>query len=96
MTKISSQDVARLAVLSNLSLGEEETKQLQIDIDNIVRYISELQELDTSGVEPTYQVTGLEDIWRDDEVVEYGVSTSKLLSGAPAVKDQQIKVPKVL
>ena len=96
MTKISSQDVARLAALSNLSLDEEETKQLQIDLDNIVRYISELQTLDTGGVEPTYQVTGLEDIWRDDEVIEYDVSRSKLLDGAPAVKDQQIKVPKVL
>lgn len=96
MTNISSNDVAHLAALSNLSLDEAETKQLQVDLANIVNYISELQELDTSGVEPTYQVTGLEDIWRDDSVIDYGVTRETLLASAPDTKDQQIKVPKVL
>ncbi len=96
MTKISSPDVTHLAALSNLSLDEQDMEQLQADLANIVNYISELHELDTTGVEPTYQVTGLEDIGREDKIVDYGVTREALLDDAPEQKDKQIKVPKVL
>ncbi len=96
MTKLSSQDVTHLAALSSLSVDGQDIDKLQADLDNIVGYISELQELDTSGVEPTYQVTGLEDVWREDELVDCGVTREALLACAPEKQDNQIKVPKVL
>jgi Asp-tRNA(Asn)/Glu-tRNA(Gln) amidotransferase C subunit len=52
--------------------------------------------LDTTGVEPTYQVTGLANVDRVDEVIDYGISQQALLQNAPRTQDNQIKVPKVL
>ncbi len=96
MAKISRDDVQYLAQLSSLELNDSEIDKLQIDIGNILGYVEQLGELDTSGVEPTYQVTGLENVWRDDEIINYNVSREELLSRAPEAADNQIKVPKVL
>jgi len=95
MTKISSDDVRRLAQLSSLQLSDDETKNLQGDLDAIVGYIAQLSELDLSGVEPTYQVTGLENVWRDDEI-EQPLESHVLTGLAPEEKNNQVKVPKVL
>lgn len=96
MTTISTDDVHRLAKLSSLQLNETEAESLRGDLEHILTYIEQLSELDVEGVEPTYQVTGLQNIWRDDVVDTYGISSDKLLDLAPASDAQQIKVPKVL
>ena len=96
MTQISRDDVLHLAQLSSLELDESEIDGLQTDISNILGYVQQLNKLDTTKVEPTYQVTGLTGIWRDDTVINYGVTREELLTRAPEVVDFQIKVPKVL
>lgn len=95
-TAISRDDVLHLAQLSSLQLSDDEIASLQTDLGNILAYIEQLGELDTSGVEPTYQVTDLENVWRQDEVQQSGVSRESLLALAAAQKDDQVKVPKVL
>ncbi len=96
MSTITTDDVRHLAQLSNLQLADEEVDSLRGDLENILGYIDQLSELDTSGVEPTYQVTGLENVWRDDEVDKSTVSREELLALAPDQAGQSIKVPKVL
>lgn len=96
MTQISRDDVLHLAQLSNLALDETEIDGLRTDISNILGYVEQLNKLDTTGVEPTYQVTGLSNVWRDDTVINYGVTREELLARAPEVVDFQVKVPKVL
>lgn len=96
MTTLSLNDVQYLAMLSNLKLDDEEAKSLTDDLDRIVGYIEQLSELDTDGVEPTYEVTGLQNVWRQDEVDESGVTKDQLLSLVPESFQDQIKVPKVL
>lgn len=96
MTQITHDDVQRLAQLSSLQLDETETESLRGDLENILGYIEQLSELDTTGVEPTYQVTDLQNVWRDDVVDTYGANREELLNLAPAVDAHQIKVPKVL
>jgi len=96
MTQISRDDVQRLAQLSSLALADDEIDALQIDIGNILGYIQQLSELDTTGVEPTYQVTGLQNVWRDDKIDDYGIDRDELLALAPESQNGQIKVPKVL
>ena len=96
MTQISHDDVQHLAQLSSLQLTDQEVGALQIDLENIVAYIQQLDELDTAGVEPTYQVTDLENVWRDDVVNNYVINKAALLALAPATEAEQIKVPKVL
>ena len=95
MTTITINDVQRLASLSSLHLSDDEAQALQGDLERIIKYIEPLGELDTTGVEPTYQVTGLENVWRDDEVVS-DVGRDALLALAPDQQNNQVKVPKVL
>lgn len=96
MTQISRDDVLHLAQLSSLQLTDEEINALQGDLEGIVAYINQLSVLDTNGVEPTYQVTDLENVSRDDVVIDYGVSREALLSRAPEALNNSVKVPKVL
>ncbi len=96
MTQISRDDVQHLAQLSSLQLTDAEADGLRVDLDNIVNYIHQLSELNTNGVEPTYQLTDLENVWRNDDVNDYGLSGEKLVALAPESLENQIKVPKVL
>ena len=96
MTQITTDDVHHLAQLSSLQLDDNETESLRSDLENIVGYIQQLDELDTTGVEPTYQVTDLQNVWREDEVNNYGIDKADLLALAPATDADQIKVPKIL
>ena len=50
---------------------------LRVGIEKIINYINQLDELDTDGVEPTYQVTGLQNVWRDDEIIDSSVSRDR-------------------
>lgn len=96
MTQISRDDVVHLATLSNLQLEESEIDGLRVDIEKILEYVEQLNELDTEGIEPTYQVTDLENVWRDDTPKEDPADRSALLALAPEAQDKSVKVPKVL
>lgn len=96
MASISIDDVKRVAKLSGLQLSEKEAEGYREQFEAIIGYIDRLDTVDTSGVEPTYQVTGLQNVMREDEVVDYGVSKDDLLKNAPDVQDGQIKVWRVL
>ena len=85
-----------LAQLSSLQLASDEVDALQQDLSNIVGYIEQLGELDTTGIEPTYQVTGLSNVWRDDVVDQSGVTREQLLALATEQQNNSVKVPKVL
>ena len=78
-----------------MALKDEETDGLRQDLENIIGYIEQLGELDVSGVEPTYQVTGLSNVWREDEV-QAGIPVEELLDLAPEKQNNQVKVPQVL
>lgn len=95
-TSVTQDDVLHLAQLSSLQLSDDELSSLQQELTSILGYIAQLDELDTSGVEPTYQVTDLENIWRDDVVTMSDVDREALLQLAPAARNDQIEVPKVL
>jgi len=96
MTDISTSDVQHLAQLSSLQLDDNEAEALRVDLENILGYIDQLSELNTDGVEPTYQVTDLQNVWRDDVVDNYDLGREELLALAPEADNNQIKVPKVL
>lgn len=99
---ITREQIDHLAELSNLKLEDQEKESLRGDLENIIGYISELSNLDTEGVEPTYQVFEMKNVWREDEIVPQDADCAELLKTAPnfhgkeGVEDNQIKVPKVL
>jgi len=96
MRKITQEDVHSLSALSGLKLSDDEITAMTDDIDNIVRYVEKLESLDTTQVEPTYQVTPIENAYRDDVAVESTISRESLLSLAPESQNHHVKVPKVL
>ena len=96
MSTITNDDVRHLAHLSSLQMSDAEVESLRAGIEKIINYINQLDELDTDGVEPTYQVTGLQNVWRDDEIIDSSVSRQQLLALAAEQSDNCVKVPKVL
>ncbi len=93
---IKREDIIHLAKLSNFSLPEKEIKSLQTDLQGIIKYISQLDELKVDDVEPTYQVFEMENVWREDEILPQEADREALLALTKEEKDNQIKVPKVL
>jgi aspartyl-tRNA(Asn)/glutamyl-tRNA(Gln) amidotransferase subunit C len=96
MTQVSRDTVVKLAALSNLQLKDDEIDSLQADISHILAYVEQLNELDTEGVEPAYQVTGLKNIYREDTVDQGDVGRDALLGLAAETQAMHIKVPKVI
>ncbi len=93
---VDQKTIAHLAELSDFALTEDQSKSLEKDLGSIIAYISQLDELDTDGVEPTYQVFEMENIWRKDEILEQDASPDALLELTKSTEKHQIKVPKVL
>ena len=94
--EINGETIRHLAGLSAIEVSEKEVDRLTKDLKGIIGYISQLDELDTSGLEPTYQVFEMENVWRDDEIVPQDANREQLLALTKEAKDNQIKVPKVL
>mgnify|MGYP002626340940 CR=1 FL=1 len=96
--KITEKDVQYIAGLANLSLRGDEVPRLARDLDTIIAYIDQLNELDTTGVEPMSQVltdTGGSAAWRADEPVRR-LTNGEALANAPAAGAGCFKVPKVI
>ncbi|MEK9196650.1 MAG: Asp-tRNA(Asn)/Glu-tRNA(Gln) amidotransferase subunit GatC [Patescibacteria group bacterium] len=96
MSKITKEDVLRLAKLSNIYIDDSQIEAFAKDLEKILGYVETLADVDVSGISPTEQVTGLKNVMRPDEVIDYGVSQKDLLKNAPAQEKNQIKVKRVL
>ena len=96
MMEIKREDIEHLAELSNFAIGEDEAASLQKDLSEIIKYISQLDELGTAVVEPTYQVFEMENVWRADKILPQDADREQLLALTQETEDHQIKVPKVL
>lgn len=94
--EVESATIQHLASLSNFSVSEKEVESLKKDLSEILKYVSQLDKVDVSDVEPTYQVFEMENVWRDDEVLSQDATREELLALSKEQKDNQIKVPKVL
>jgi aspartyl-tRNA(Asn)/glutamyl-tRNA(Gln) amidotransferase subunit C len=96
MADLSRDDVLKLARLARLDLTDEEIEQYSKELTEILHYVEQLQAVDVTGLEPTNQVTGLTNVTRTDEVVDYGYAPKELLQNVPHVQDDQIKVKRMI
>ncbi|MER3524211.1 MAG: Asp-tRNA(Asn)/Glu-tRNA(Gln) amidotransferase GatCAB subunit C [Ignavibacteria bacterium] len=92
---VTVQDVEHVAALARLSFSQEETLRLVRELNDILRYMEQLNTLDISAVEPLAQVVEASNGFRDD-VVKPGVTRDEALYNAPAKTDRFFRVPKVL
>jgi aspartyl-tRNA(Asn)/glutamyl-tRNA(Gln) amidotransferase subunit C len=88
-------DVKHIAKLANLTLAPEEEKKLEKQLSETLSYVEKLNEVDTKNVESTSQVTGLENVMREDEVKEC-LTQEEALSNTKSKENGQFRVPKVL
>lgn len=94
--KISIVEIEKIAALSGLLLDKSELEKYRSQFEAILGFVEDMNRVDTTGVEPTYQVTGLTNVTRTDEIIDYVVTPSELLKNAPAVQNGQIEVGRVL
>ena len=88
-------DVGYVAALARIDLTEAETSLFQEQLNQVLHYVEQLNELDVSEVEPTAHAFPVFNVLRKDEV---GVSLdhSAVISNAPAATDGEVRVPKII
>lgn len=75
-------DVKKVAKLASLPLTPEEEDKYAEQLSAILEYVDQLNQVDTSGVEPTFNVTGLNNVMSEDETI-VSLSQEEALSNAP-------------
>jgi aspartyl-tRNA(Asn)/glutamyl-tRNA(Gln) amidotransferase subunit C len=94
--KLSKDEVKHIALLARLGLSEEEIEKYSNQLSSILDYVEQLKEVDTQGVEPTAQVTGLENVMRQDVMAKCDNETmEKLIEISPEHEDNLIKTRSV-
>lgn len=90
---ISDETIEYVGILAKLELSDEEKEQAKKDMGNMLDYIDKLNELDTEGVEPMSHAFPVQNVFREDEVVN-GDDRDNMLKNAPQKKDGTYMVPK--
>ncbi|GFN22253.1 MAG: Asp-tRNA(Asn)/Glu-tRNA(Gln) amidotransferase subunit GatC [Thermoanaerobacteraceae bacterium] len=93
--RLSKKEVEHVALLARLHLSEEEKESYTHQLNAVMDYMEKLRALNTEGVEPTAHVLPLRNIFRED-AVRPGLPREKALEGAPAAREGQFKVPRVV
>ncbi len=92
---ITLEDVEYVANLAKLELSQEEKIKFQKELDNVIKYIDQLNELNTENIPITSHVVPLQNVFREDRVLP-SLPQDKALANAPKKKDGFFKVPKVI
>ncbi len=95
MGKITQDMVEHVALLSRLQFSPAEIEAFTKQLNSILGYMEKLNELDTSGVEPTSHSLKLTNVFRDDKVQE-SLSPEEALDNAPEQQEDCFKVPRVI
>ena len=96
--KITEQEVRRVAELANLALTDEEVVRLRRDMDGILTHMDQLNDLDTSGVEPMSQVLydAEETATLREDLERPTLSNAEAVANAPVAGAGYYKVPRVI
>lgn len=95
MANITKEDVAYVAFLAQLSPDAATQERLVRELGDILGYMDKLNELDTSGIEPTMHALGMTNVFRDD-VVGPSLDRPDALMNAPRTDGEYFLVPRIL
>lgn len=95
MAKDQQIDVEYVARLARMSLTEEEKKLFSRQMGDIIHHLDKLNELDTTGIEPTSHVIEQKNVFREDKA-EASLPREEILAGAPDGTEEYFQVPKVI
>tara|TARA_Y100000589_G_scaffold188588_1_gene178499 strand:- start:493 stop:786 length:294 start_codon:yes stop_codon:yes gene_type:complete len=95
MSKISRDQVSKVAQLAKLKLNEEQIDNHAIQIEKILDYINQLEKIDTSNVPCTTRAIEVTNVFRSDAKEKYD-NKEEILQLAPSRENNFIKVPKII
>jgi aspartyl-tRNA(Asn)/glutamyl-tRNA(Gln) amidotransferase subunit C len=87
------KDVEKLAELSKIELNDKEKKNLLKDMEDILGYVKQIQEVEVADIEPEYSN---KNIWREDKIEPREFSREEIINQFPDEKDGFVKVKKIL
>lgn len=91
---ITIKDVEHVAKLARLELSEEEKEKFSKQLGDILKYVEQMNEVDTTGVEPMSHAIPMVNVMREDEVVSKHTK-EELMANAPLKEDGFFRVPKI-
>ena len=95
MSKITSDDIKKVAQLARLDLPEDEVLLYTTQLEKILGYVAHLEQVDTTNVSPTTRAVEVVNVFREDLVLTTKVRDA-LLEQAPEREGDFYKVPKIL
>ena len=92
---VDKKTVDRIATLAKLTFDEEEKNEITNDLNKMLSFVDQLNEVDTEGVDPLIYMLDEQTPLREDQIIQ-SISQEDALSNAPEKDTDFIKVPKVL
>ena len=89
--KLSREDIEHIAKLARIDLSEKEKEVFCEQLSDVLNYMEILNEVDTQGVIPTTQVTGLVNVTRRDEVCPADPETVQIIKEVPGISSSAIR-----
>lgn len=96
MSKLTREDILKLARLARLDVTDAEVEEYSRELSDILQYVEQLSDVDVADLAPTNQVTGLTNVMREDKTKDYGYKSADLLKNVPQVQDAQIKAKRMV
>jgi aspartyl-tRNA(Asn)/glutamyl-tRNA(Gln) amidotransferase subunit C len=94
---ITRKDLEHIGWLARLELSEKDMEKYTPKLNSVLDYFSELDKVDTEGVEPTYHVLALSNVFREDEENPQGsLDQEEALSNAPNNQEGFFKAPRMM
>ena len=91
---ITIQDVEHVAKLARLEITDEEKVKFSKQLGDVLKYVEQMNEVDTTNVEPLSHVVDFNNVMREDEI-HYDCSKEELMMNAPEEENGFFKVPKI-
>ena len=97
MTRITSDDVRKVAKLCRLEIPEDDIEKYSNQLEGILEYIAQLEKIDTLNVPPTTRAVEVVNVFREDTIVSSSSDIrDKILDLAPQREGEFFRVPKIL
>jgi aspartyl-tRNA(Asn)/glutamyl-tRNA(Gln) amidotransferase subunit C len=92
---ITSEDVEHISWLASIKISDEEKEKFVDQFNSILEYFHQLDEVDTEGIEPTYRVVDLVNVFRDD-ISRKSLTKEEALKNAPRRENGYFKSPRIV
>jgi aspartyl-tRNA(Asn)/glutamyl-tRNA(Gln) amidotransferase subunit C len=93
--RLTPEEVEHVALLGRLKLTEEERAQFTTQLNSILEYFEQLQQIDTTGVPPMSHAVEITNVFREDEP-QPALSPEEALQNAPDREENYFQVPRVI